>query len=104
MKSLTGIIFFCSTFIIYGTGKNVLFSRSLDRKAESLACCDDDDALSCDQIDLDVATLGKEDVELAPLGATVKFMGMVGDNDHAYHYGNEDLEMVVTYHAEKGSL
>merc|ERR1719411_362466 len=104
MKLLTGILFFGTILINYGAAENVLFARSLDRKADNLACCDDDDALSCDPIDIDITTLGKNDIELAPLGATVKFLGMVGDNDHAYHYGNEDLEMVVTYHAEKGSL
>merc|ERR1719186_157041 len=100
----TGILFLGSILFSYGNPANILFSESLNRRPDNLTCCNDDLAPSCDQIDINIATLGDEHVELTPLGAVVQFIGMVGDNDHSYHYESKDLEMVITYHAELGSV
>jgi len=93
-----------SFFFSFGTCQTVLFFQTDESSVADLPCCQGDFVLSCQQINLNAAVLGQQELDITPLHQTVKFIEMVGDSDHSYHYGNDDLEMVVTYHAEKEAL
>ena len=63
-----------------------------------LPCCQDDQLLSCHQVDLDVNTLGDQDLDLAPLNTTVQYKGLVLGSKHSYHYENDLVDVVLTVH------
>merc|ERR1711970_426693 len=99
--------FLLGTFLFSnGFGKSVLFTiDTFDSKVGEIGCCKDDYVLSCQQINVNAASLGTQNLELSTsFNETVKFMGMVGDSDYSYHYQNEKIDMVITYNAAKGSL
>ncbi len=63
-----------------------------------LPCCQDDNLLSCHQVDLDVKSLGDQDLELAPLNTTVQYKGLVQGSKNSYHYENDLVDLVLTVH------
>ena len=63
-----------------------------------LPCCQDDNLLSCHQVDLDVNSLGDQDLELAPLNTTVQYKGLVQGSKNSYHYENDLVDLVLTVH------
>eukprot|EP00088_Acartia_fossae_P054754 TRINITY_DN6318_c0_g1_i2.p1 TRINITY_DN6318_c0_g1~~TRINITY_DN6318_c0_g1_i2.p1 ORF type:complete len:529 (+),score=57.41 TRINITY_DN6318_c0_g1_i2:44-1630(+) len=59
-------------------------------------CCQGEFVLSCRQFQLDPDALGDDDLYLEPLNTTLQFKGMVGDSDHAYHYGSDHIDFTIT--------
>jgi len=98
------LLLHASFLVSFGTCQNVLFLQTDDSSVAELPCCQGDFVLSCQQINVEAAALGQDELDITPLNQTVKFLGKVGDSDHSYYYGNDDIEMVVTYHAEKEAL
>merc|ERR1712200_253972 len=88
--------------MIFGAAGRILFSESEVIGDGELACCQDDLILSCDQINVDVTAVGSDELELASLDQVVKLKGMIGEN--GWSYGNEDLDVILSYNDAKGSL
>jgi len=68
-----------------------------------VSCCNDNDALLCESVNINVEALGEEDLEL-PNNITVQFSNMIpGDND-GYHYMSEQAEAVLTFNSKINGL
>lgn len=89
---LLGVIFFT------GASGGALFKERAVESRMDLPCCQDDHLLSCHQVDLDVNTLGDQDLELAPLNTTVQYKGLVQGSKNSYHYENDLVDLVLTVH------
>jgi len=68
-----------------------------------VSCCNDNDALLCESVNINVEALGEEDLEL-PNNITVQFSNMIpGDND-GYHYMSEQAEAVLSFNSKINGL
>jgi hypothetical protein len=74
------------------------------QSGSELSCCQDDNLLSCQQVNIDQSALGDDDLYLEPINATLAFEGMVENTNNSYHYGNDDVDFVITVHIETGGI
>jgi len=84
--------------IVSGVECGSLFKEITVESRQDLACCQGEQLLSCNQVDLDVASLGDQDLELSPLNVTVEFKGMVDGSSNSYHYENDLVDLVLSVH------
>jgi len=93
-------LFVLSIAILLTTGAEggSLFKQTYAESRQDLPCCHDENLLSCHQVDLDVSSLGNEDLDLTPLNTTVHYKGLVEGSEHSYHYENDLVDMVLTVH------
>jgi hypothetical protein len=87
-----------AVLITTGVEGGSLFKETFAESRQDLPCCQDDNLLSCHQVDLDAASLGDEDLDLTPLNITVQFKGLVEGSEHSYHYENDLVDIVLTDH------
>jgi len=88
-------------FIIQGAlGATLL---EIAGKRSNALCCQDSNALSCHQANVDVSSLGQGTLEL-PNGIVTEFSNMVPGAEYGYHYVGDNSDVVLTYNPHTGGV
>jgi hypothetical protein len=98
MKAIMRIVLLLGALFASDMECGSLFKERAVESRQDLPCCQDENLLSCHQVDLDVDSLGDQDLELAPFNTTVQYQGLVEGSQNSYHYENDLVDMILTVH------